>query len=297
MAAYKIAGIGEILFDIFGESEELGGAPINFVYHASALGAEGIAVSSVGNDRRGRKAIDELKQRGLDVACIHIDEYHPTGYVTASLDDRGIASYVFPDDVAWDHLSLNRQALAIAPELDAVCFGSLAQRSPVSRRAILRFLGLTSSRALKIYDINLRQHFYTQDMIIRSLHLADIVKLNEEELPVLAAMLSLSGGDGARLDTVVKRFNLKLAVLTRGCRGSLLVSPEEHSEHPGFPPTRIADTVGAGDSFTAAVTIGLLNGENLQKINTRANRVASCVCSQTGAMPDISEVFKSPSSG
>lgn len=296
MASYKIAGIGEILFDIFGESEELGGAPINFVYHASALGAEGIAVSSVGNDRRGRKAIDELKRRGLDVACIHIDEHHPTGYVTASLDDRGIASYVFPDDVAWDHLSLNRQALAIAPELDAVCFGSLAQRSPVSRQAILRFLGLTSSGALKIYDINLRQHFYTRDTVIESLQLADIVKLNEEELPVLAAMLNLSGGDGARLEAVVKQFNLKLAVLTRGCRGSLLVSPEEQSKHPGFSPTRIADTVGAGDSFTAAVTIGLLNGEDLQTINTRANRVAACVCSQTGAMPDISEVFKSPSS-
>jgi fructokinase len=289
MASYKIAGVGEILFDIFGETEELGGAPINFVYHASALGAVGMAVSTVGNDRRGRRAIDELQKRGLDVGCISIDERHPTGYVEARLDEKGIASYEFPDDVAWDHLSLNRRALEIAPALDAVCFGSLAQRSPVSRQAIRRFLAKTSTNTLKIYDINLRQNFYTRDTIIESLELADIVKLNEEELPVMAGMLDISGKDGAMLEAVVKRFGLKLAVLTRGGRGSLLVSPEESSQHSGFTPTQIADTVGAGDSFTAVVAIGLLDGEDLQTINARANRVAAYVCSRTGAMPDLSE--------
>lgn len=291
MALYKIAGIGEILFDVFGETEELGGAPINFVYHASALGAVGIAVSSVGNDQRGRKAIDELKKRGLDVDCINIDERHPTGYVAASLDDQGIASYEFPDNVAWDHLSPNRQALEIAPQLDAICFGSLAQRSPVSRQAIRCFLAKTSTNALKIYDINLRQNFYTRNTIIESLELADMVKLNDEELPVMAGMLDIDGEDGEMLEAVVKRFRLKLAVLTRGDRGSLLVSPEESSEHSGFTPTQIADTVGAGDSFTAVVTIGLLDGEALQTINARANQVAAYVCSRTGAMPDLSEIL------
>jgi fructokinase len=292
MASYKIAGIGEILFDIFGETEELGGAPVNFVYHASALGAGGIAVSTVGNERRGRKAIDELKQRGLDVDCISIDEHHPTGFVEASLDDQGVASYEFPDDVAWDHLSLNRRALEIAPRLDAVCFGSLAQRSPVSRQAIRRFLAKTSTNALKIYDINLRQHFYTRNTIIESLELADMVKLNEEELPVMAGMLGITGNDGEMLETVVKRFGLKLAVLTRGGQGSLLVSSKESSEHAGFTPAQIVDTVGAGDSFTAVVTIGLLDGEDLQTINARANRVAAYVCSRTGAMPDLSELLQ-----
>ncbi|MGD9009788.1 MAG: PfkB family carbohydrate kinase, partial [Desulfobacteraceae bacterium] len=255
-----------------------------------ALGAGGLAVSTVGNDRRGRKAIDELKKRGLDVECISIDEQHPTGYVEARLDDRGIATYKFPDDVAWDHLSLNRRALEIAPKLDAVCFGTLAQRSPVSRQAIRRFLAKTSARALKIYDINLRQTFYTQDTIIESLELADMVKLNEEELPVMAGMLGITGKDGEMLETVVKRFGLKLAVLTRGGRGSLLVSPEERSQHSGFAPTHIADTVGAGDSFTAVVAIGLLDGDDLETINARANRVAAYVCSRTGAMPDLSEL-------
>lgn len=292
MASYKIAGIGEILFDIFGETEELGGAPINFVYHASALGAVGIAVSSVGKDRRGRMAIDELKKRGLDVDCINIDERHPTGFVQASLDERGIASYEFPDDVAWDHLSLNRRSLEVAPQLDAVCFGSLAQRSPVSRQTIRRFLAKTSTNTLKIYDINLRQNFYTRTTVIESLELADIVKLNEEELPVMAEMLDISGEDGTMLEVVVNRFRLKLAVLTRGGRGSLLVSPKDSSQHPGFTPTQIADTVGAGDAFTAVVTIGLLNREDLQTINTRANRVAAYVCSRTGAMPDLSEAYK-----
>ncbi len=288
MASYKIAGIGEILFDIFGETEELGGAPINFVYHASALGADGIAVSTVGNDRRGRKALDELKKRGLDVDCISIDDRHPTGYVEARLDEKGVASYEFPDDVAWDHLSLNKRALEIAPQLDAVCFGSLAQRSTVSRQAIRHFLAKTSTHALKIYDINLRQNFYTRNTITESLELADIVKFNEEELPVMAGMLGISGGDGTMLDAVVKRFRLRLAVLTRGGRGSLLVSPEDSSQHPGVPPNKIADTVGAGDSFTAVVAIGLLEGEDLKTINARANRVAAYVCSRTGAMPDLS---------
>lgn len=288
MAPYKIAGIGEILFDIFGETEALGGAPINFAYHASALGAMGIAVSTVGNDRRGRRAVDELTKRGLEVDCISIDEHHPTGYVEASLDDQGIAAYEFPDDVAWDHLSLNKRALKIAPQLDAVCFGSLAQRSPVSRLAIRRFLAKTSTHALKIYDINLRQNFYTRNTITESLELADIVKFNEEELPVMAGMLGISGEDGTMLEAVVKRFGLRLTVLTRGGRGSLLVSPEASSQHPGVTPAQIVDTVGAGDSFTAVVTIGLLNGLDLKTINARANRVAAYVCSQTGAMPDLS---------
>jgi fructokinase len=291
MASYKIGGIGEILFDILGETEELGGAPINFVYHASALGAAGIAVSSVGNDRRGRKAIDLLKEKGLGVECITMDEHHPTGFVEARLDEKGVASYEFPDDVAWDHLRLNQRALAVAPRLDAVCFGSLAQRSPVSRRAIRHFLAKTSTHALIIFDINLRQHFYTRETIIASLELADMVKLNEEELPVMAKMLDISGEEGAMLEAVVKRFGLKLAALTRGGQGSLLVSSKESSEHTGFPPAQIADTVGAGDSFTAVVAIGLLDGEDLQTINARANRVASYVCSRTGAMPDLSGIL------
>jgi fructokinase len=290
MVSYKIAGIGEILFDIFGQSEKLGGAPINFAYHASAFGALGIAVSSVGNDRRGRKALDELKKKDGGVDCISIDEHHPTGYVVASLDEQGIASYEFPDDVAWDHLSLNRRALSIAPELDAVCFGSLAQRSAVSRQAILRFLAQTSDRALKIFDINLRQNFYSKHTIIEPLQIADVLKLNQEELPVLAAMLDISGGDDTILEAVVKGFGLQLAVLTRGSRGSLLVSQQDSAEHPGFTPTQIADTVGAGDSFTAMVAIGMLNGEDLQTISERANRVAAYVCSQTGAMPDIPKI-------
>jgi fructokinase len=288
MGSYKIAGIGEILFDIFRESEELGGAPVNFVYHASALGAEAFAISCVGDDRRGRKAIDLLKKRGVDVGCITIDEHHPTGYVEACLDDKGIASYEFPSDVAWDHLSLNQQALAVAPQLDAVCFGTLAQRSPVSRKAIRCFLAKTPTNTLKIYDINLRQDFYIRETIVESLELADMVKLNDEELAVAAEMLKISGGHHKVLETVVKRFGLKLAVLTKGGRGSLLVSSEGNSQHPGFAPAQIADTVGAGDSFTAAVAIGLLQGQDLQTINDRANQIASYVCSQKGAMPDLS---------
>jgi fructokinase len=287
MASHKIAGIGEILFDIFGETEKLGGAPINFAYHAAALGATGIAVTSIGNDRRGRKALEILKGKKMGVDCISMDEDHPTGYVVARIDGQGNASYEFPDDVAWDHLRLNQRAMEMAPELDAICFGSLAQRSPVSRQAIRRYLAQTSDRALKIFDINLRQDYYTENTILESLKLADVAKLNEDELTVLAAVLNISGDDRTLLAAVVKRFSLKLAVLTRGPRGSLLVSRKESVEHPGVPIAEIADTVGAGDSFTAMVAIGMLNGEDLQTISERSNRRAAEICSRTGAMPKI----------
>lgn len=289
MDAPVIVGIGEILFDILGESEELGGAPANFAYHVNKLGAKGYAVSTIGSDPRGVKALEELRRRNLSTDCITVIEGAETGYVRATLDTEGIATYTFPDDIAWDRLVLNESALAIAGQSAGVCFGSLAQRSASSRREIYRFLDLTPMDALKVFDLNLRQTFFSRDIILQSLDYADILKLNDDELPVLAGMLDIYGSDRELLASLVKGFELKLAALTRGGQGSLLVSPEGYSDHPGVKMDRVVDTIGAGDAFTAATVISLLHGERLDIVNDKANRVAALVCGEKGAMPVLVE--------
>jgi fructokinase len=287
-----IAGIGEILFDVLHDSEELGGAPINFAYHVNSLGAKGYAVSTIGDDARGRKALAELQRRQLSTECITVTDRYPTGYVQAHLDEAGIATYDFPDDTAWDHLTVNEHAIQLAGHLACVCFGSLVQRSEVSRKELVRFLELTPSSTLKVFDLNLRQNFYSKEVVLQSLHYADVLKLNDDELPVLASMLSFTGDDRSILAAVVSEFNLKLVALTRGGKGSLLVTPKKYSDHPGIRAEKIADTIGAGDAFTAATVISFLKGYELDRINEKANRVAAWVCSQKGAMPVMPTSFR-----
>ena len=284
MNKFIIAGIGELLWDVIEDSEELGGAPINFSYHANGLGAKGYAISTVGDDKRGKAALAVLEQRNMSTEYITVLENAVTGYVLARVDDKGIASYEFPDDVAWDQLTLTETAMSLAKEVDAVCFGSLGQRSPKARQAIISFLQATRPDTLKIFDLNLRQHFYNAEIIQKSLELADILKLNDEELEVLGDMNNMKGDESSLLKQLVKKYKLQLTVLTRGGKGSLLVSPTEISGHPGYP-TNIVDTIGAGDSFTAATALGLLKGYSLATISDHANRVAAFVCSQKGAMP------------
>ncbi len=287
-----IAGIGEILFDVLHDSEELGGAPINFAYHVNSLGAKGYAISTIGDDVRGREVLNELRRRQLSTECITVIDRYPTGYVEAHLDAAGVATYDFPDDTAWDHLTVNDFAVQIAGRLACVCFGSLVQRSEISRKELVRFLELTPSTTLKVFDLNLRQDFYSKDVVLQSLRYADILKLNDDELPVLAAMLGLTGDDRSMLGAVVAEYNLKLAALTRGGKGSLLVSAGHYSDHPGIRAEKIADTIGAGDAFTAATVISFLKGYELDRINEKANRVAAWVCSQKGAMPEMPASFR-----
>ncbi len=290
MKKFTIAGIGELLWDVLPEGEIIGGAPVNFAYHVTALGTRGIPISTIGRDARGRKALAELQNRGVDISAISIAEDFVTGYVTATVDEEGKASYIFPDDVAWDHLLINEYAASLRDTLDAVCFGSLAQRSEHSRRAIHGFLDALRQETVKIFDINLRQNFYAREVIDPSLRRTDILKLNEEELPVLANLLELPGPDEKWLAALVKRYDLQMAILSRGDGGSLLLTPESSSDHKGIV-TNIMDTIGAGDSFTAAATIGYLQGLPLDEINEQANRIAAYVCSQRGGMPHMPEVL------
>jgi fructokinase len=291
MKKFTIAGIGELLWDVLPEAEVIGGAPVNFAYHVTALGAKGIPVSTIGNDARGRKALEELLKRGVDTSAISMTEDFATGYVTASLDNEGKASYDFPDEVAWDHLQINGYAENLQKSLDAVCFGSLAQRSEHSRRAIYGFLDTLDKETVKIFDINLRQDFYSEKVIRNSLKRTDILKLNEEELPVLAALTGLNGPSDKWLRVLVEKYHLQMAILSRGGSGSLLLTPASSSDHPGVA-THIKDTIGAGDSFTAAATIGFLQGLPLHEINESANRIAAYVCSQRGGMPPMPEFLK-----
>ncbi len=291
MKKLTIAGIGELLWDVLPEAEVLGGAPVNFSYHVSALGARGVPISMIGLDPRGGKALDELRQRGLETSAISLCPDFGTGYVMATVDEEGRACYDFPAEVAWDHLLINAYAENLRTDLDAVCFGSLAQRSEQSRRAIHGFLDSLRGETLRVFDINLRQDFYSRRIVEESLKRTDILKLNDEELPVLADLLGLKGSDDRWLAGLMDRYHLKMAVLTRGGGGSLLLTPDKASEHPGII-TEVEDTIGAGDSFTAAATLGFLQKMALEDINEKADRVAAYVCSQRGGMPPMPDILR-----
>lgn len=291
MTQFRAAGIGEILWDILPDGKKLGGAPANFAYHFKALGGESLTVSRLGDDALGREALALLQENHLATEGITFDPVHPTGRVDVEVDTRGIATYTFPEAVAWDFIEINAYTKTVLPTLDAVCFGTLAQRSAASRAAILSLLRSLPESTLKIYDINLRQDFYTTEIIDRSLHLADVLKINDDELDIVASLLGLAGDQETVLSTLLREFSLCLGVLTRGERGSLLMTPDAISESQGMS-VNVVDTIGAGDSFTAAMTLAWLNEEPLDAINQYASEVAAAVCTRAGAMPPIPDRFK-----
>ena len=281
-----VFGLGEILWDIFPAGRSLGGAPLNFARHCNQLGAAACPVSCLGRDELGAEARTKLTEIGLPLEHVAEDSGHPTGSVLVSLDERGVPNYTIREQVAWDVIPSSPRLLQAAESAEGACFGSLAQRSPVSADTIHAFLSAMPARALKIFDVNLRQHFYSQARIERSLELANVLKLSDEELPIMASMLGLGGTVTDQLATLRKRFDLRLVAYTRGGKGSLLVTDTELHEHPGHP-TNVIDTVGAGDSFTATLCVGLLNDIPLPELNNHANLVAAFVCSQKGATPTL----------
>jgi fructokinase len=280
---FVVVGIGELLWDVFPEGKRLGGAPVNFSYHCHQLGATGYPVSAVGNDELGSEIRDVLVAKSLPDLFVAMDETHPTGTVQVTLEN-GIPSYEICEGVAWDHIPMGEKLETLARKTDAVCFGSLAQRNEVSRTTIHAFLGAMRPEALRIFDVNLRQAFFSKEIIEASLVHSNILKLSDEELPVLAEMFGIAGTVLEQLEALRTKFDLKLIAYTRGPDGSLLVAADETSDHPGCPGDAI-NSVGAGDSFTATLCIGLLNGKPLAETNDHANRVATFVCSQDGATP------------
>jgi fructokinase len=287
-----IVGIGEVLWDLLLSGPQLGGAPANFAYHAAALGAEAHVITRVGNDDLGRKILRRFSDMGLQHSSVpsnvQVDERAPTGTASVTLSGDGLAHFAVQENVAWDFLDATPEALTLVKEAHAVCFGSLAQRSDSSRNAIQQLVESTSNDALRVFDVNLRRPFYTRDVIERSLQLANVLKLNDDELPSLAAMFNLTGSTKNQIECLAQIFSLKVVALTRGPNGSLLYQTNERrwSDCPSRPVT-IVDTVGAGDSFTAALVLGLLCKMDLDEINSISNEVARYVCSQPGATPPL----------
>jgi len=282
----KIVGIGEILWDLLPSGQQLGGAPANFAYHARALGARGGVVARVGRDESGIEIKRRLEELGLPLGLLQEDETAPTGTVAVELSGDGVPHFTIHEGVAWDRLQPSDAALQAARGADAICFGSLAQRSEPSRSTIQGLVDQSRVTALRIFDVNLRQHFFTREILERSLRLANVLKLNDTELPVLADMFDLAGDAAAQLAALAGRFELELVALTRGPQGSLLLQDGRRSEFRP-QPVKVMDTVGAGDAFTAALAMGLLRKMDLDEINRAANEVARHVCSCAGATPPL----------
>lgn len=284
-----IVGLGELLWDLLPSGKQLGGAPANFAYITNLLGDTGIPASSVGRDSLGDEALQRLAELGLNSHFVQRDSIHPTGTAKIEIDKGGQPRFEISEPVAWDFLEWTSAWRQLATTADAVCFGSLAQRSSPSRSTIRSFLQATRPHAVRVFDVNLRQNFYTPDVLAASMNLATIVKLNHEELPRIMHLFELAHHKEKEKDSarhLLSSYDLKLVCVTRGNGGSLLVSPDECSEHPGFK-VRVADTVGAGDAFTAALVQGYLRGSSLAQINETANRVGAWVASQQGATPAV----------
>ena len=284
-----IVGIGELLWDVLPNARLMGGAPANFAFQAGQLGAEGIVVSSIGEDAHGDALQAELTAKGLSADFLRRND-RPTGTVTVTTDAHGQPTYNIHTDVAWDFLPFDAPLQGLAVRADAVCFGTLAQRSLVSRRSIQAFLQATRRDCLRVFDINLRQNFYDAATIEASLNATDVLKLNHEELPILARLLHLSEKEDAAIEALLHNYSLRLAALTRGGDGSVLYTKHRVSPHTGYPAA-VVDTVGAGDAFTAALVWGMLHSEDLDRIHDRAGKLASYVCSQQGGTPRLPEGF------
>lgn len=288
--AHIVVGLGEILWDVFPDGARFGGAPANVACHAAQLGANSYMASAVGQDELGTKALEALEEKRVNTDCV-IRSSYATGVVNVKLDAAGKATYEFAEDTAWDHLEWSDEWQNLAAQSAAVCFGSLGQRSELSRKTIQRFVNATPDECLRVFDINLRPPFYSDEILVESLEPANILKLNDEELPYLAKLCGYSGTDVEMMQALSEKFGLRLVALTRGDRGAVLCRGHEVSESTGAP-TKVVDTVGAGDSFTAALVMGLLDGRELDTINQEAGKIAAYVCSQPGATPQIPDALK-----
>jgi fructokinase len=284
-----VVGLGEVLWDLLPSGRQLGGAPANFAYCSHLLGNRAIVASRIGSDDLGEEIRDRFAGIGLDHNFLQSDSTHPTGTVKVTLDSSGQPNYQITEAVAWDFMEWTDSWQALAESADAVCLGSLAQRSPDSRRTILSFLEATRQGALRVFDVNLRQNFYSAEVVELSLRQASVMKLNHDELIVLRKLIGLGAAAGLDADIftcreLASKFGLKLVCMTQGANGSLLCDSENWHRHPGFH-VAVSDTVGAGDAFTAGLVHALLRGESLAEMNDLANRMGAWVASCRGAMP------------
>jgi fructokinase len=306
---HLILGIGELLWDVLPDCMRLGGAPANFAVMAGRLGDRAAILSRIGRDELGRQAIDRLDPMPVETRFLEVDAAHETGRVTVSFAD-GEPHYTIHQPAAWDFLELSDEWVQLVARADAICFGSLAQRSLESRQTIQTLAAQSSASCICIFDVNLRAPFYSAEVLQESLELATVVKMNEAETPLVLELLDLalldlaieeSASDGPRpsseplrpaAERLLQEFpTLQLVAITRGNRGSLLVNRDEWDEHPGFP-VKAADGIGAGDAFTAAIAHYLLRGADLPTLNEAGNRWGGWMASQSGAMPALPDAVR-----
>ena len=298
-----ILGIGELLWDILPEGPRLGGAPANFTVTAGRLGNHAAVLSRIGRDELGRQAVALLDPLPVDTKVLQIDPVHQTGRVTVTLCD-GQPQFTIHEPAAWDFLELTDQWVQFAERADAICFGSLAQRSLESRQTIQTLVAQTPAACVRVFDVNLRAPFYSSEVIQESLELATVVKMNDAEVPLVLRLLGLPEQDGggahalrAGAERLLAEFPaLQMVAITRGAHGSLLVRRGEWHEHPGVK-TKVADTIGAGDAFTAAMTHSLVRGAALAELNEAGNRWGAWVASQPGGMPELTEQMQQQAAG
>ncbi|MDE7463281.1 MAG: carbohydrate kinase [Muribaculaceae bacterium] len=282
-----VVGMGEALWDVLPEGRKIGGAPANFAYHVSQFGLPGIVVSAVGDDPLGDEIIENFDSKGLTHKVDKVP--YPTGTVQVELDRDGIPMYDIKENVAWDNIPFSPELEEIARNTRAVCFGSLAQRNVVSRNTISKFLDSMPKNddALVVFDVNLRQGFYTKEILCDSMERCNILKINDEELVAVSRLFGYPGIDlQDKCWILLGKYNLKMLILTCGVNGSYVFTPGKVSFQP-TPKVEVADTVGAGDSFTAAFISSILKGESVEEAHSKAVRTSAFVCTQKGAMPRL----------
>jgi fructokinase len=284
-----VVGLGEVLWDVLPEGKKLGGAPANFAYHAGQfLGMDNtIAVSALGSDKLADETIEALNEHQLNYMLPRVP--YPTGTVQVQLDEQGVPTYDIKENVAWDNIPFDNDIAKIACNCRAVCFGSLAQRNVVSRETIKRFLEATPADCMKIFDINLRQQFYTKEVICQSLKHCNVLKINDEELVLIGRMFDYPGLDMEnKCWLILGKYDLDMLVLTCGTNGSYVFTPGQMSFQE-TPDVKVADTVGAGDSFTGSFVGSILNGKSVPEAHHTAVQVSAYVCTQNGAMPEYKD--------
>ena len=280
-----VVGMGEALWDVLPEGKKIGGAPANFAYHVSQFGLPGYVVSAVGDDALGKEIVENFTSKGLNQLIAEVP--YPTGTVQVEIDQAGIPQYDIKENVAWDNIPYTDSLEALAKRTKAVCFGSLAQRNVVSRDTINRFLDAMpqTDDSLVVFDVNLRQGFYNKEILCNSMSRCNILKINDEELVTVSRMFGYPGIDlQDKCWILLGKYNLKMLILTCGINGSYVFTPGNVSFQP-TPKVEVADTVGAGDSFTAAFIASILKGRSVQEAHSRAVRTSAYVCTKKGAMP------------
>lgn len=284
----KVIAIGEIVWDCLPSGKQLGGAPLNFAFFAKELGADAYAVSAVGNDVLGDETLAVAATTGVCLDYVQRNSL-PTSRVLVTLNEVGIPQYEIVEGVAWDAIEGSDAALKLVEDADVICWGSLAQRSEKSRNSILSLLDAAPDTCVKVFDINIRQHYYTKEVVEASLERANILKLNEDELPLVARMLGVEGSDKEIVSILIDMYSLKYLIYTHGADFSEVYSADGEYSHVPTPKVSVADTVGAGDSFTAVFVTSLLKGDSLKDSHEKAVKVSAYVCTKNGAINPLPE--------